>query len=73
MTTQDTIIEIIHHYLDEEKTINRHTQVQDDLGLDSLDYFQIIGDLEEKFDILIDTDRDFKNLGDLIDYIDQIK
>lgn len=48
---------IIAEVLDiEADTITEDTSFVDDLGADSLDIFQIIMDLEEEYDIEIDSD-----------------
>ena len=45
----------------------------EDLQIDSIDMVEIIMDVEEAFDISIDTDQDIKCVGDLIDYIEKAK
>lgn len=48
---------IIAEVLDiDSDTITEDTSFVDDLGADSLDIFQIIMDLEEEYDIEIDSD-----------------
>ena len=41
----------------------------EDMDIDSLDLVEIIMDLEEEFDISIETDENIKNVGELVDYI----
>ena len=41
----------------------------EDMEIDSLDLVEIIMDLEEEFDISIETDENIKNVGELVDYI----
>ncbi|WP_318766279.1 acyl carrier protein [Lactiplantibacillus carotarum] len=40
-----------------------------DLALDSLDVFEVIDQLEDKFDIEIDTDESLATVGALTDYV----
>ena len=41
----------------------------EDMQIDSLDLVEIIMDLEDEFDISIDTEEEIKCVGDLVDYI----
>jgi len=45
----------------------------EDMEIDSLDLVEIIMDLEEEFDISIETDEEIKNVGELVDYIVKAK
>jgi len=45
----------------------------EDMEIDSLDLVEIIMDLEEEFDISIETDENIKNVGELVDYIVKAK
>lgn len=45
----------------------------EDMEIDSLDLVEIIMDLEEEFDISIETDEEIKNVGELVDYIIKAK
>ena len=42
----------------------------DDLDADSLDLFQVISEIEDEFDIQIDTEGDLKTVGDLVAYVE---
>jgi len=44
----------------------------EDLGLDSLDTFEIVMTLEEEFNITIDTNDPIKKVSDLVDLIDNM-
>lgn len=50
--------------------INTDTTIED-LGVDSLDMVEALMNIEEEFEIEIDTDEaeNFKTVGDLLDYI----
>jgi len=41
----------------------------EDMQIDSLDLVEIIMDLEDEFDISIETDEEIKTVGALVDYI----
>lgn len=56
----------------EADKINVSSKFKEDLGIDSLDIFEIIMELEEKYDIEIPTEdlEDMMKVGDLVQYID---
>ncbi len=41
----------------------------EDMQIDSLDMVEIVMDLEEEFDVSIETGDDLKTVGDLVEYI----
>lgn len=41
----------------------------EDMQIDSLDLVEIMMDLEDEFDVSIETDEEIKNVGALVDYI----
>ncbi|MFC4651549.1 acyl carrier protein [Lactococcus nasutitermitis] len=43
----------------------------EDLDADSLDLFQIINDIEDEFDVEVDTDQDLKTVSDLVTYVEK--
>lgn len=43
--------------------------IQDDLDADSLDVFEIMNELEDKFDIELDSDEFVKTIGDVVDLV----
>ena len=56
----------------EEDTINADTDIQDDLGADSLDVVDMVMSLEDEFEIEV-PDEDIENLrtvGALVSYIE---
>lgn len=59
--------------LDDDVVIEKTTSLMNDLEADSLDAVEIIMALEEEFDIEIpDEDAEgFKNIGDIVAYIEQ--
>ncbi|ETY74405.1 acyl carrier protein [Lactiplantibacillus fabifermentans] len=50
-------------------TITMTTNFTTDLALDSLDVFEVIDQLEDKYDIEIDTDQPLSTVGDLVTYV----
>ncbi|EEJ40504.1 MULTISPECIES: acyl carrier protein [Limosilactobacillus] len=50
--------------------ITLETHIQNDLNADSLDVFEIMNELEDKFDIeLDDDDAKVETIGDVVDYV----
>lgn len=45
----------------------------EELGADSLDLFQIITDLEEKYEIQIEETEGLKTIKDLMEYVEKSK
>jgi len=43
----------------------------DDLGVDSLDLFQIIIEIEEKIDIRIEDTEGIKTVSDVVDFVEE--
>lgn len=50
--------------------IKMDTNFKDDLDLDSLDIFEVVDQIEDEYDIEIDTDNDnMSTVGELVDYV----
>ena len=45
----------------------------EELDADSLDLFQIINDIEDEFDVEVDTKADMKTVADLVKYVENNK
>ncbi|MDT2876160.1 acyl carrier protein [Lactococcus lactis] len=45
----------------------------EELDADSLDLFQIINDIEDEFDVELDTEADMKTVADLVKYVENNK
>ena len=45
----------------------------EELDADSLDLFQIINDIEDEFDVEVDTEADMKTVADLVKYVENNK
>ena len=43
----------------------------DELDADSLDVFQIISEIEDEFDIQIETEEGLNTVGDLVAYVEE--
>lgn len=56
----------------EEDKINLDTHFQNDLEADSLDLFQVVNEIEDEFDIEIDTDQSMETIKELVDYVTQL-
>jgi acyl carrier protein len=56
----------------EEKEVRLETTFEE-LGADSLDLFQIITDLEEKYEIQIEDVEGLKTIKDVIEYVEKSK
>ena len=44
----------------------------EDLDADSLDLFQVISEIEDAFDIQIDTEEGLSTVGDLVAYVEAL-
>ena len=57
----------------EEDTITPETNIQDDLGADSLDVVDLLMSIEDEFDIEIPDDQveNLKTVGELVKYIEE--
>lgn len=65
------IIEIIGEELNIPVETLKEETIFDDLGIDSLDLFQVISALEEEFEIDFDNElvEKMTTVGDVVDYI----
>lgn len=68
----EKVKEIIVNYLGiDENKISEKTNFENDLEADSLDFFQIINELEEEFNVTIDTDQRIETVGELVKHINK--
>lgn len=49
------------------------TKLKDELEADSLDLFQIINDIEDEFDVKIDTEEGLETVEDLVKFVEAQK
>ena len=69
--TFEKIQAIIVDQLDKEvEEVQLATNIREDLDADSLDLFQIINDIEDEFDIKIESDEGINTVEDLVKYVD---
>lgn len=55
-----------------EEDIKLETNFIEDLGVDSLDLFQIVMDLEDAFDVKVEEVENIKTVGDAVKYIEGV-
>ena len=62
--------EIAQDELDvEPETITMHTNIKEDLDADSLDLFEILNELEDKYHIELDADDSIQTISQLVDFV----
>lgn len=68
----EKIQEIVSEELGKEKEeIKLNTNIQEDLEADSLDLFQIINEIEDEFDVKIETEDGITTVEDLVKYVEK--
>ncbi|MGT2771648.1 acyl carrier protein [Streptococcus marimammalium] len=70
MTVFEKIQEIIVEELGKEVEEVRLETTFDELDADSLDIFQVISEIEDAFDIQIETEEGLNTVGDLVAYVE---
>ncbi|GCF92337.1 acyl carrier protein [Enterococcus florum] len=65
---QDIIVEELGVEKDE---VQLTTNIQEDLEADSLDLFQIINEIEDEFDVKIETEDGIATVKDLVEYVEK--
>ena len=62
--------EIAQDKLDvEPEKITMDTNIKEDLDADSLDLFEILNELEDKYDIELDADDSIQAISQLVDFV----
>ena len=62
--------EIAQDELDvEPEKITMDTNIKEDLDADSLDLFEILNELEDKYDIELDADDSIQSISQLVDFV----
>ena len=64
---QEIIVEELGKDAEEVKVENTF----DELDADSLDVFQVISEIEDEFDIQIETEEGLNTVGDLVAYVEE--
>lgn len=68
----EKIQEIIAEELGKEvEEVKLTTNIQEDLEADSLDLFQIINEIEDEFDVKIETEDGIATVEDLVKYVEK--
>lgn len=49
--------------------VTMNAKIQDDLGADSLDVFEIMNELEDKYDIELDSDESVTTIAEVVDLV----
>lgn len=71
MTTFEKIQAIIvEEFGKDASDITMETSFED-MDVDSLDLFQVISEIEDEFDIQIDSEEGMKTVADLVAYVDE--
>ena len=61
---------IIADHLDKKpEEVTLTTNFKNDLDADSLDIFEIINEIEDEFDVKIDTDESIETVSDLVTFV----
>lgn len=71
MAVFEKVQEIIVEELGKEAEEVTVTTTFEDLDADSLDVFQVISEIEDAFDIQIETEDGLNNVGDLVAYVEE--
>ncbi len=67
----EKVTEILKNYSDAEGlNITKDTTFKD-LGIDSLDFVEILMELEEKLSVELEIEENFATIGELVNYIEQ--
>ena len=71
MAVFEKVQEIIVEELGKEPEEVQLTTTFDELDADSLDVFQVISEIEDAFDIQIETEDGLNTVGDLVTYVEE--
>lgn len=66
----DTVKTITVDELDvDEDRVTMNARIKDDLDADSLDVFEIMNELEDKFEIELDADEGIETISDVVAFV----
>jgi acyl carrier protein len=71
MAVFEKVQEIIVEELGKEEEEVKMETTFDELDADSLDVFQVISEIEDAFDIQIETEDGLNTVGDLVVYVEE--
>lgn len=73
MTKEDILKDVQKIAVDEldvnADQITMDTNIKEDLDADSLDLFEILNELEDKYDVELDADDSIVTISDLVDFV----
>ena len=53
----------------DENRVTMDARIKDDLDADSLDVFEIMNELSDKFEIELDADEGIETISDVVDFV----
>ena len=66
----ETVKNVVVEELDvDEDQVTLDAKIKDDLEADSLDVFEIMNELEDKFDIQLVVEEGIETIGDVVDFV----
>ena len=66
----ETVKNVVVEELDvDEDQVTLDAKIKDDLEADSLDVFEIMNELEDKFDLQLDVEEGIETIGDVVDFV----
>ncbi|MFR5023864.1 MAG: acyl carrier protein [Limosilactobacillus fermentum] len=66
----ETVKNVVVEELDvDEDQVTLDAKIKDDLEADSLDVFEIMNELEDKFDIQFVVEEGIETIGDVVDFV----
>ena len=71
MAVFEKVQEIIVEELGKDAEEVKGETTFDELDADSLDVFQVISEIEDEFDIQIETEEGLNTVGDLVAYVEE--
>ena len=71
MAVFEKVQEIIVEELGKDAEEVKVETTLDELDADSLDVFQVISEIEDEFDIQIETEEGLNTVGDLVAYVEE--
>ena len=54
---------------EDESAVTAKSNIKNDLNADSLDVFEVINELEDEFDIKIESEEGIETVQDLVDFV----
>lgn len=72
--TKEEILKAVQEIAEDELDVSKDqitmtTNIKEDLDADSLDLFEILNELEDKYDIELDADDSIETVGQLVDFV----